>query len=233
MNIEYEFLYSGTKIYDGTSITGLLVTDTSSSNTYILQIPLTDFSISEKQAGPFAIDEVYKSSLVMVNAATLFQTKNVNPMLEGQIVQPDAGYVGLAQVNVAAVPVETKTVKSNTTANQTVTPSEGKLGISQVTVQKFDGESGNPEAAYTDGDEIYLKSIPAKFLNYIDRVAEFNGYYKAIVSDNNKSYASAQIIYADESFGPRIPMFDLIGKAEMTDSPSPSPTPSASSCNRT
>ena len=219
MNVNYEFLYSGIPAGEENAVTGLLVTDTDTSKTYILQIPLTGVTPSEGKIGPYDFTEVESDTLVMVNAATLFQTKNVNPMLEGQVVQPDTGYVGLAQVNVAAVPVETKTVKSNTTADQTVTPSEGKLGISQVTVQKFDGESGNPEAAYKDGDEIYLKSIPAKFLDHIDRIAEFNGYYKAIVSDNNKSYANAQIIYADESFGPRIPMFDLIGKADIEDEP--------------
>lgn len=246
MNISYEFLYSGIPAGEENAVTGLLVTDTDTSKTYILQIPLTGVTPSEGKIGPYDLTEVESDTLEMVNASTLFQTKNVNPMLEGQAVQPDTGYIGLTQVNVAAVPVETKTVdasatqsvvvtpgsgylgisqvtvnqipletktvKSNTTEDQTITPTEGKVGISQITVQKFDGESGNPEAAYADGDEIYLRSIPAKFLNLIDKVAEFDGRYKAIVSDNNKTYASAQIIYADESFGPRIPMFDLIGK---------------------
>lgn len=216
MNISYEFLYSGIPAGEENAVTGLLVTDTDTSKTYILQIPLTDVTPSEGKVGPFDLTEVESDTLEMVNAATLFQTKNVNPMLEGQEVQPDTGYVGLAQVNVAAVPVETKTVKSNTEADQTITPSEGKLGISQVTVQKFDGESGNPEAAYANGDQILI-TLPAKYEQLVDRTPEFKGntLYKAIVSDSNVSYAYAQIQYADLSKGPMIPMFDLIGKVHI------------------
>ena len=214
MNINYEFLYSGIPSGEENAITGLLIKDTDTSKTYILQIPLTGVTPSEGKIGPYDLTEVESNTLTMVNANTLFQSKSVDPMLEGQVVSADNGYVALTQVTVSGVPVETKTVKSNTEEDQIVTPSEGKLGISQVTVQKFDGESGNPEAGYPDGTELRI-TLPAKYKELVDKVPEFNGKYKAIVSDTNKTYANAQIVYADDSIGPRIPMFDLIGKVDI------------------
>jgi len=248
MNVSYEFLYSGTPSGSESSVTGLLVKDTDSTSVYILQIPLTDLIVSEDKAGPFDMVEVDPASLEMVNASTLFQSKNVTPGMTPQNIEPDNGYIALTQVSVAAVPLEavtvsasaqeavtveptsgylglsavtvnqipleTKSVKSNTAADQTVNPSSGKVGFSQITVQKFDGESGSPDSAYSNGDTIYLKIIP-KFNALIDKLPEFKGYYKAIVSDNNASYANAQIMYADDTIGPRIPLFNLIGKVEI------------------
>ena len=211
MDVKYEFIYSGTPDGSSTPVEGLLITDTSTSKTYILQIPVEGLTISEGQAGPFDIVEVDPESLEMVHASSLFQSKSVTPAATEQVVQPDNDYIGLTQVSVAAAPLETKSVKSNTVEEQTVTPGSGKIGFSEITVQKYDGEGGTPETVYTNGDVVYFK-LPSKFENLVDKVAEFKGYYKGIVVDDEASYMRVKIEFADESVGPMLPMFDLIGK---------------------
>ena len=57
-------------------------------------------------------------------------SKTVTPTNEVQTVQPGAGYDGLSSVVVNAAPLETK----NITQAGTFTPSSGKVGFSQVTV---------------------------------------------------------------------------------------------------
>ena len=57
-------------------------------------------------------------------------SKTVTPTNEVQTVQPGAGYNGLSSVVVNAAPLETK----NITQTGTFTPSSGKVGFSQVTV---------------------------------------------------------------------------------------------------
>ena len=57
-------------------------------------------------------------------------SKTVTPTNEVQTVQPGAGYDGLSSVVVNAAPLETK----NITQTGTFTPSSGKVGFSQVTV---------------------------------------------------------------------------------------------------
>lgn len=57
-------------------------------------------------------------------------SKTVTPTNEVQTVQPGAGYDGLSSVVVNAAPLETK----NITQIGTFTPSSGKVGFSQVTV---------------------------------------------------------------------------------------------------
>ena len=96
----------------------------------------------------------------------------------------------------------------------TVTPAEGKIGFSSVVVKKFDGESGSPDADYADGDEVLIQ-IPYKYMNLVNRVPEFSGRYKAVISDSNTSYACAQVVYADNTQGPRLPLYDLIGKVDI------------------
>lgn len=57
-------------------------------------------------------------------------SKTVTPTNEKQTVLPGAGYDGLSSVVVNAAPLETKTI----TQTGTFTPSSGKVGFSQVTV---------------------------------------------------------------------------------------------------
>jgi len=83
---------------------------------------------------------------------------------------------------------------------------------------------GTPESIYKNGDVIYV-SIPSRYMPYVDRGPEFDDMYKAVVYDTATSYAHAQIIYGDDSFGPRIPLYDLIGKSEIIKSPEPGPGP--------
>lgn len=68
-------------------------------------------------------------SQVTVNKMDLV-SKTVTPTNEKQTVQPGAGYDGLSSVVVNAAPLETK----NITQTGTFTPSSGKVGFSQVTV---------------------------------------------------------------------------------------------------
>lgn len=68
-------------------------------------------------------------SQVTVNKMDLV-SKTVTPTNEKQTVSPGAGYDGLSSVVVNAAPLETKTI----TQTGTFTPSSGKVGFSQVTV---------------------------------------------------------------------------------------------------
>lgn len=68
-------------------------------------------------------------SQVTVNKMDLV-SKTVTPTNEKQTVLPGAGYDGLSSVVVNAAPLETK----NITQTGTFTPSSGKVGFSQVTV---------------------------------------------------------------------------------------------------
>lgn len=68
-------------------------------------------------------------SQVTVNKMDLV-SKTVTPTNEKQTVLPGAGYDGLSSVVVNAAPLETKTI----TRTGTFTPSSGKVGFSQVTV---------------------------------------------------------------------------------------------------
>ena len=68
-------------------------------------------------------------SQVTVNKMDLV-SKTVTPTKEKQTVLPGAGYDGLSSVVVNAAPLETK----NITQTGTFTPSSGKVGFSQVTV---------------------------------------------------------------------------------------------------
>lgn len=68
-------------------------------------------------------------SQVTVNKIDLV-SKTVTPTNEKQTVLPGAGYDGLSSVVVNAAPLETK----NITQTGTFTPSSGKVGFSQVTV---------------------------------------------------------------------------------------------------
>lgn len=150
---------------------------------------------------------------VTINQVKL-EEASVTPSENAQTLTPSQPNVGFSSVDVAAVNLTTLTVKSNTKNNQTKNPTEPAIGFSKVIVEKFDGESGSPESEYKNGDEILIK-LPSKFEKLVGKLPEFNGYYKAIVSDNNVSYAAAQVVYADNTYGPRIPMFDLIGKVEI------------------
>lgn len=127
------------------------------------------------------------------------------------ITEVDASTLAIVS---ADVPLEEKTVRSSTVGDVTVTPAEGKIGFSSVVVKKFDGESGSPDADYADGDEVLIQ-IPYKYMNLVNRVPEFSGRYKAVISDNNTSYAYAQVVYADNTQGPRLPLYDLIGKVDI------------------
>lgn len=68
-------------------------------------------------------------SRVTVNKINLI-SKEVTPTNEKQTVLPGAGYDGLSSVDVKAAPLETKSI----TQTGTFTPSSGKVGFSQVTV---------------------------------------------------------------------------------------------------
>ena len=76
-------------------------------------------------------------------------------------------------------------------------------------------DSGSPDDAFKNGDIIYIK-VPENYKAFIDRPAEFNDLYKAEVIDTDFSYAEAQIIYKDESYGPRIPIYTMIGKTTIS-----------------
>ena len=215
MTLSYGLVHSAASVADpSTTVTGLLLFDDDAEKWYILEIP-TSVTISEgKVTDEMDITEIDYSTVAIVTADVPLEDKSVTPTTAEQTITCGTEYVGLGTITIAAANLDSLTVKSNTKSNQTKNPTSPAIGFSSVTVQKFDGESGNPESEYADGDEILIK-LPAKYQEVVTKVPEFNGYYKAVVSDNNVSYAYAQIVYADESQGPRIPMFDLIGKVEI------------------
>lgn len=69
----------------------------------------------------------------------------------------------------------------------------------------------SPDDLFKNGSIIKI-NLPSKYLDYVDHPAEFDGMYKAVIYDTESSYAHAQIVYADETLGPRIPIYNLIGK---------------------
>lgn len=153
-------------------------------------------------------------SSVTVNAVAL-QDETVNASAsEDVLVNAGAGYLGLNSVTVNKVNLVETSVKSASNKNKSVTPTAPAIGFSKVTVEKFDGESGSPESEFENGSEVLIK-LPAKFMKLVNRIPEFNDHYKAVISDNNTTYAAAQIVYKDGTYGPRIPMFELIGKVEI------------------
>lgn len=75
-------------------------------------------------------------------------------------------------------------------------------------------ENGSPDDAYKNGDIVYIK-LPEQYKAFVDRPAEFNDLYKAQIIDSNSMYAEAQIIYKDGTYGPRVPMYTMIGKTSV------------------
>lgn len=214
MNISYGLVYSAESVADQSVVTGLHLIDSDAEKNYIMVIPQT-LTISEgKVVDDFDIVEIDPNTLTLVSANVPLQSKSVDPDAIGSVVSADQGYVGLSSVTVNAANLSTLSVKSNTKNNQTKTPTAPAIGFSSVTVEKFNGESGSPESEYKNGDEVFIK-LPSKYEKSIEKLPEFNGYYKAVVSDTNKTYAHAQIVYKDNSLGPRIPMFDIIGKVDI------------------
>ena len=77
------------------------------------------------------------------------QEKTVTPTLAEQDVVPEAGYAGLGKVIIAGANIEPAVEVIAGTADKTVTPSEGNLGIAEVTVHPTPSEekSTTPTAA--------------------------------------------------------------------------------------
>ena len=200
------------KVTDDMNITEI---DYSTVAIVTADVPLEDKSVTPTLAEQtITCGTGYVGLGTITVAATPLEAGSATPTTSEQTLSPTSPNIGFSGVTVAAANLESLTVKSNAKSNQTKNPTSPAIGFSSVTVQKFDGESGNPESEYADGDEILIK-LPSKYENLVDRIPEFNGYYKAVVSDSNVSYAYAQIMYADDIQGPRIPMFDLIGKVEI------------------
>ena len=83
--------------------------------------------------------------------------KTVAPAEAETPVTPDDTYDYLAQVTVGAIQVETKTVKSNLTEDQTVDATAGKY-IKQVTVQKLNAQAKTVEELTTQTGAITADS---------------------------------------------------------------------------
>lgn len=77
------------------------------------------------------------------------QEKTVTPSLAEQDIVPEAGYAGLGKVIIAGANIETVVEVTAGTVDKTVTPSEGNLGIAEVTVHPTPSEekSATPTAA--------------------------------------------------------------------------------------
>lgn len=75
-------------------------------------------------------------------------------------------------------------------------------------------ENGSPDDAYKNGDIVYIK-LPEQYKAFVDRPAEFNDLYKAQIVDSNSKYAEAQVIYKDGTYGPRVPLYMMIGKTSV------------------
>lgn len=85
--------------------------------------PLTTSVIVRPDTGYDGLSQVTVRKMDLIS-------KTVTPTNEVQTVQPGAGYDGLSSVVVNAAPLETKSI----TQTGTFTPSSGKVGFSQVTV---------------------------------------------------------------------------------------------------
>ena len=77
------------------------------------------------------------------------QEKTVTPTLAEQDVVPEAGYAGLGKVIIAGANVEPAVEVTAGTVDKTITPSEGNIGIAEVTVHPTPSEekSATPTAA--------------------------------------------------------------------------------------
>lgn len=108
---------------------------------------------------------------VTVNGYTVkLQNKSVDPSESQQEITPDSTYDGLGNVTVGAIVTETKTVKSNTSGNQTVNATPGKY-IKTVTVQRFNVQtktvspaesqtSVDPDDSYDALSSVTVNAIP-------------------------------------------------------------------------
>lgn len=86
-----------------------------------------------------------------------------------------------------------------------------------------DTSSGSPDDEFKNGDFVKFK-LPAMYSDAVDRPAEFDDCYIGQIHNSDTAYSHAQIIYADGSFGPRIPLFNLMGKVYITKTNRPGPT---------
>lgn len=95
---------------------------------------MSEVNTDNELVGTLSGASTLEGTLTIPERLTIQANKNITPTTSSQEVGPDTGYDAMAQVTVAAAPLDSTKYVTPTNTQQVIEPSEGKIGIRSVFV---------------------------------------------------------------------------------------------------